>query len=81
MSNAARIQANRLATAHEILSANGRLRAQSVGDLAGWKHLPTWECDELVRRGMAVKLPATDGVCQATYATTRRARDEGWQSV
>lgn len=84
MSNAAtrtsKTQRERLARAHEILSASdaGRLRAQAVGEAAGWRHCPVWECDELVARGLAVKLPATDGVCQATYATTRRARAEGW---
>jgi hypothetical protein len=68
----------RLARAHEILSVNGRLRAQTVGDLAGWRHIPTCECDELVKLGLAVKLGATDGVCQSTYATVRLAKAERW---
>lgn len=84
MSNAAtrtsQTQRERLARAHEILSASdvGRLRAQTLGEIAGWRHVPVWELDSLVERGLAVKLPATEGVCQATYATTRRARAEGW---
>lgn len=77
-SNAARIQADKLATVHQILSVNGRLRAQTVADLAGWRNIPVWECDELVKRGLAVRLPATDGVCQLTYATVRLAKAEGW---
>lgn len=76
-----RIQADRLATAHQILSENGRLRVQAVKDLAGWQHMPLWECDELVRRGLAVRLPATDGVCQLTYATVRLAKANGWSAV
>lgn len=68
----------RLARTHEILSAHGRLRAQTVGEIAGWAHQPGWELDTLVDRGMAVRLRATDGICQATYATVRRARAEGW---
>ncbi len=68
----------RLARTLEILSADGRLRAQTIGERAGWRHVPVWECDELVARGLAVKLPATDGVCQATYATRRLAKAEGW---
>lgn len=75
---AERALAARLARTHEILSERGRLRAQDVGDLAGWRHIPVWECDELVTRGLVVKLGATDGVCQATYATVRTAKANGW---
>lgn len=78
MSTTTKAQNERLARAHEILSAHGRLRAQSVADLAGWRHQPVWELDELCNRKLAVKLPATDGICQATYATVRQAREQGW---
>lgn len=71
-------QSQSLAQVHEILANGGRMTIAHIRDAAGWRHMPLWETEQLIDMGMIVRLSA-QGCVDATYATVRQAKENGWK--